>query len=149
MADHLLAERLRPSLLDRLTDNAPNERQETRAHRAIDISRLREIIMTAEESAVAQALALIFPVHLLCVFRRTGRFDSFFLPGHRPQAQTSRESWSVWALSVTRMNPCDRPTAMSGFRRATSKRVALPVALPKRGKSSYRNVSNGNVFLKV
>lgn len=44
MADHLLAERLQPSLLDRLTDNAPNERQETRAHRAIDISRLREII---------------------------------------------------------------------------------------------------------
>ncbi len=44
MADHLLAERLQPSLLDRLTDDAPTERKESRAHRAIDISRLREII---------------------------------------------------------------------------------------------------------
>ncbi|NNK17192.1 MAG: type VI secretion system baseplate subunit TssE [Sulfitobacter sp.] len=44
MADNLLSERLQPSLLDRLTDNAPTEKQETRAHRAIDISRLREII---------------------------------------------------------------------------------------------------------
>ena len=44
MADNLLSERLQPSLLDRLTDEAPTEKQETRAHRAIDISRLREII---------------------------------------------------------------------------------------------------------
>jgi type VI secretion system protein ImpF len=44
MADNMLTERLQPSLLDRLTDDAPTERQETRAHRAIDISRLREII---------------------------------------------------------------------------------------------------------
>ncbi|MFC6640085.1 type VI secretion system baseplate subunit TssE [Sulfitobacter sp. JBTF-M27] len=44
MADKMLAERLQPSLLDRLTDDAPTEKQETRAHMAIDISRLREII---------------------------------------------------------------------------------------------------------
>lgn len=44
MADNLLVERLQPSLLDRLTDDAPTEKQETRANRAIDISRLREII---------------------------------------------------------------------------------------------------------
>lgn len=44
MADKMLAERLQPSLLDRLTDDAPTERQETRSHRAIDIGRLREII---------------------------------------------------------------------------------------------------------
>ena len=44
MADKMLAERLQPSLLDRLTDDAPTEKQETRAHRAIDISCLREII---------------------------------------------------------------------------------------------------------
>ncbi len=40
----LLFERLQPSLLDRLTDDAPREQQEGRSHRAIDISRLREII---------------------------------------------------------------------------------------------------------
>ena len=44
MADNLLSERLQPSLLDRLTDDAPNEKTEARAHRAIDIGRLREII---------------------------------------------------------------------------------------------------------
>lgn len=44
MADNMLAERLQPSLLDRLTDDAPTEKQETRAHRAIDLGRLREII---------------------------------------------------------------------------------------------------------
>jgi len=44
MADNLLSERLQPSLLDRLTDDAPTEKQETRANRAIDIGRLREII---------------------------------------------------------------------------------------------------------
>ena len=44
MADNLLSERLQPSLLDRLTDEAPSEKQESRSHRAIDISRLREII---------------------------------------------------------------------------------------------------------
>ncbi|MEP5729434.1 MAG: type VI secretion system baseplate subunit TssE [Sulfitobacter sp.] len=44
MADKMLAERLQPSLLDRLTDDAPSEKQESRANRAIDIGRLREII---------------------------------------------------------------------------------------------------------
>ncbi len=44
MADKLLEERLQPSLLDRLTDDAPNEKQENRSNRAIDVSRLREII---------------------------------------------------------------------------------------------------------
>lgn len=44
MADKTLAERLQPSLLDRLTDDAPGDTKETRASRVIDISRLRDII---------------------------------------------------------------------------------------------------------
>lgn len=44
MADKTLAERLQPSLLDRLTDNAPGDLKETRESRVIDLSRLREII---------------------------------------------------------------------------------------------------------
>ncbi|TNJ42332.1 type VI secretion system baseplate subunit TssE [Phaeobacter sp. B1627] len=44
MADKTIAERLQPSLLDRLTDDAPNERKETRDTRVIDLVRLREII---------------------------------------------------------------------------------------------------------
>ncbi|MEW9921699.1 type VI secretion system baseplate subunit TssE [Marimonas sp. MJW-29] len=44
MSDKLLAERLQPSLLDRLTDEAPTEKKEARTNRAIDITRLREII---------------------------------------------------------------------------------------------------------
>ncbi|MGC1506787.1 MAG: type VI secretion system baseplate subunit TssE [Sulfitobacter sp.] len=44
MAEKMLAERLQPSLLDRLTDEEPTQKQESRAHRAIDITRLREII---------------------------------------------------------------------------------------------------------
>jgi type VI secretion system protein ImpF len=44
MADKTLAERLQPSLLDRLTDNEPGNLKEARDARVIDISRLREII---------------------------------------------------------------------------------------------------------
>lgn len=44
MADKTLAERLQPSLLDRLTDNAPDQLKETRDARVIDITRLRDII---------------------------------------------------------------------------------------------------------
>jgi type VI secretion system protein ImpF len=44
MADKTLSERLQPSLLDRLTDDAPGELQETRDMRVIDIRRLREIV---------------------------------------------------------------------------------------------------------
>jgi type VI secretion system protein ImpF len=44
MADKMLAERLQPSLLDRLTDAEPGKRGEDRAHRVIDVGRLREII---------------------------------------------------------------------------------------------------------
>ena len=44
MADSLLTERLQPSLLDRLTDEAPEQRTETRQHRVIDLGQLREII---------------------------------------------------------------------------------------------------------
>lgn len=44
MADKTLAERLQPSLLDRLTDDAPGDLKESRDARVIDISRLREII---------------------------------------------------------------------------------------------------------
>ena len=44
MADKTLAERLQPSLLDRLKDDAPSERKESRDSRVIDLVRLREII---------------------------------------------------------------------------------------------------------
>ncbi|MEM6939708.1 MAG: type VI secretion system baseplate subunit TssE [Pseudomonadota bacterium] len=44
MADNMLSERLQPSLLDRLTDNAPEEKTEARSYRAIDMAQLREII---------------------------------------------------------------------------------------------------------
>ncbi|MEM0922153.1 MAG: type VI secretion system baseplate subunit TssE [Pseudomonadota bacterium] len=44
MADRMLAERLQPSLLDRLTDDAPDSKVEAASARAIDIARLREII---------------------------------------------------------------------------------------------------------
>lgn len=44
MADKTLSERLQPSLLDRLTDDAPGTRKETRDARVIDVVRLREII---------------------------------------------------------------------------------------------------------
>lgn len=44
MADKTLAERLQPSLLDRLTDNEPGAVKESRDTRVIDVVRLREII---------------------------------------------------------------------------------------------------------
>ncbi len=44
MADKTLAERLQPSLLDRLTDDEPGETRESRDTRVIDVVRLREII---------------------------------------------------------------------------------------------------------
>lgn len=44
MADKTLAERLQPSLLDRLTDHEPGNQKETRNERVIDVGRLREII---------------------------------------------------------------------------------------------------------
>ena len=44
MADKTLAERLQPSLLDRLTDHNPGVAKESRDARVIDIMRLRDII---------------------------------------------------------------------------------------------------------
>lgn len=44
MADQTLTERLQPSLLDRLTDDAPGDVKENRDSRVIDLRRLREII---------------------------------------------------------------------------------------------------------
>jgi type VI secretion system protein ImpF len=44
MADKMLAERLQPSLLDRLTDEEPSKKTEDRGRRVLDIGRLREII---------------------------------------------------------------------------------------------------------
>ncbi len=44
MADQQLSERLQPSLLDRLTDDDPTKTVETRAHRVIDLERLRDIV---------------------------------------------------------------------------------------------------------
>lgn len=44
MADKTIAERLQPSLLDRLTDREPGTRKERREDRVIDVRELREII---------------------------------------------------------------------------------------------------------
>ena len=44
MAENADNERLQPSLLDRLTDNAPGTLKETRDERVIDIRRLRDIV---------------------------------------------------------------------------------------------------------
>lgn len=44
MADNTLNERLQPSLLDRLTDQEPHNKTETREARVISVTRLREII---------------------------------------------------------------------------------------------------------
>lgn len=44
MADKTISERLQPSLLDRLTDDAPGELKERREDRVIDVRRLRDII---------------------------------------------------------------------------------------------------------
>jgi type VI secretion system protein ImpF len=45
MADLLLQERLQPSLLDRLTDEAPGVKQESRQRRVITVSKLRELML--------------------------------------------------------------------------------------------------------
>ena len=45
MAEQAIAERLQPALLDRLTDDAPDERSETRESRVIDMRRLRQIVL--------------------------------------------------------------------------------------------------------
>lgn len=44
MADRTITERLQPSLLDRLTDAAPESTSERREERVIDVRRLREIV---------------------------------------------------------------------------------------------------------
>lgn len=44
MSDKMIAERLQPSLLDRLTDDNPTELKERREDRVIDLRQLREII---------------------------------------------------------------------------------------------------------
>ena len=44
MADKMMSERLQPSLLDRLTDDDPNNLGESREARVIDIRRLRDIV---------------------------------------------------------------------------------------------------------
>lgn len=44
MSDKMIAERLQPSLLDRLTDESPTELKERREDRVIDLRQLRDII---------------------------------------------------------------------------------------------------------
>lgn len=45
MAELLHTERLQPSLLDRLTDNAPDHRQETRDQRVLSMRQLRQSVL--------------------------------------------------------------------------------------------------------
>lgn len=44
MADRTIAERLQPSLLDRLTDLEPENKTESRDNRVINLNRLRDIV---------------------------------------------------------------------------------------------------------
>lgn len=44
MADRTIIERLQPSLLDRLTDDAPTQTTESRDARVINLNRLRDIV---------------------------------------------------------------------------------------------------------
>jgi type VI secretion system protein ImpF len=44
MADRIISDMLQPSLLDRLTDEEPEKRNEARERRVIDVRRLREIV---------------------------------------------------------------------------------------------------------
>lgn len=44
MSDKMIAERLQPSLLDRLTDHEPSDLKERRETRVIDLRQLRDII---------------------------------------------------------------------------------------------------------
>lgn len=44
MSDRMIAERLQPSLLDRLTDDDPHEVKESRNSRVIDLRQLRDIL---------------------------------------------------------------------------------------------------------
>jgi len=44
MSDRMIAERLQPSLLDRLTDDDPFEVKESRSSRVIDLRQLRDIL---------------------------------------------------------------------------------------------------------
>lgn len=44
MAERNISERLQPALLDRLTDDAPDQKVEGRDRRVIDITRLRDIV---------------------------------------------------------------------------------------------------------
>jgi len=45
MAELLHSERLQPSLLDRLTDNAPNEHTESREQRVLNFRQLRQCVL--------------------------------------------------------------------------------------------------------
>jgi type VI secretion system protein ImpF len=45
MAELLSSERLQPSLLDRLTDDAPSEQQESREQRVLSVKRLRNGVL--------------------------------------------------------------------------------------------------------
>ncbi|NEK71136.1 MAG: type VI secretion system baseplate subunit TssE, partial [Xanthomonas perforans] len=45
MAELTTTERLQPSLLDRLTDTAPSQRDESREQRVISATRLRECVI--------------------------------------------------------------------------------------------------------
>ena len=45
MAEHTTRERLQPSLLDRLTDDAPDQHNESRDQRVLSLDRLRAIVL--------------------------------------------------------------------------------------------------------
>jgi len=82
MADRTISERLQPSLLDRLTDDEPDKRTETRDRRVIDIQRLREIIQ--------RDLAWLL---------NTQNADSWIEPGRHPQAAQSVLNFGIGDLS--------------------------------------------------
>jgi hypothetical protein len=58
MAELTPQERLQPSLLDRLTDLAPAEREESREQRVINAARLREYV-TSPRCSTAHAVGTL------------------------------------------------------------------------------------------
>ena len=94
MADRTITERLQPSLLDRLTDDAPGERREGPGGRMIDLDRLRDI--------VRRDLAWLL---------NTGSLDSQIDPARHPNAAASTVNFGLRDVSGV-FSTTDRASAI-------------------------------------
>ncbi|NYS25634.1 type VI secretion system baseplate subunit TssE [Rhodobacteraceae bacterium 2376] len=82
MSDRTITDRLQPSLLDRLTDDEPDKRTESRDRRVIDIQRLREIVQ--------RDLAWLL---------NTQNAETWIEPDRHPQAARSVLNYGIGDLS--------------------------------------------------